>query len=374
MTRANQGGTPRWQNYVLERGGGLAQFWQGHLGDGERRILFVMGCGFDPRMCMGLELLLASGGKGDRDVLLIEYHEGDDSPSRQHDDLGTANHERLEAALSGRGTVRRHQIQCITDQGLRVGSRQVQRIFDQRQPLEGYSDVVVDISALPRGLYFTLLARLLYHVDNWGDGRPPNIHVLVAEDPDLDARIQDVGIDETAEFLPGFSAAFSREATTYPTVWLPLLGEKRQPQVERLYDLIKPDEVAPVLPSPSRMPRRGDALLMEYRDFLFDQLRIDPRNILYVSEQNPFEVYRQVRRSVLYFREVLGLLGGCRFALSALSSKLMSLGALLVAYELKTAGYDIGVAHIDCQGYRIASPETHPEVVGFWLSGECYAP
>ena len=180
--------------------------------------------------------------------------------------------------------------------------------------------------ALPRGLYFTLLARLLYHVDNWGDGRPPNVHVLVAEDPDLDARIQDVGVDESAEFLPGFSAAFSREATTYPTVWLPLLGEKRQPQVERLYDLIKPDEVVPVLPSPSRMPRRGDALLMEYRDFLFDQLRIDPRNILYVSEQNPFEVYRQVRRSVLYFREVLGLLGGCRFALSALSSKLMSLG------------------------------------------------
>jgi hypothetical protein len=52
----------------------------------------------------------------------------------------------------------------------------------------------------------------------------------------------------------------------------------------------------------------------------------------------------------------------------------MSLGALLVAYELKTAGYDIGVAHIDCQGYRIASPEARPEVVGFWLSGECYAP
>jgi hypothetical protein len=112
---------------------------------------------------------------------------------------------------------------------------------------------------------------------------------------------------------------------------------------------------------------------MQYRDFLFDQLHIDPRNILYASEQNPFEVYRQVRKAVLYFQEVLGLLGGCRFALSALSSKLMSLGALLVAYELKPAGFDVGVAHIDCQGYEMASPETRPEIVGLWLSGECYA-
>jgi hypothetical protein len=42
--------------------------------------------------------------------------------------------------------------------------------------------------------------------------------VLVAEDPELDARIEEKGIDERAEFLPGFSAAFNREATTYPTV------------------------------------------------------------------------------------------------------------------------------------------------------------
>ena len=49
---------------------------------------------------------------------------------------------------------------------------------------------------------------------------------------------------------------------------------------------------------------------------------------------------------------MLNLIGGCKVALSALCSKLMSLGVLLVGYELKTANsLQIGIAHIECQGY-----------------------
>ena len=43
----------RWQNYVLERGDGLTRFWREHLGKRERHVLFVLGLGFDPRMCLG---------------------------------------------------------------------------------------------------------------------------------------------------------------------------------------------------------------------------------------------------------------------------------------------------------------------------------
>jgi hypothetical protein len=373
MTPASPAAPMRWQNYLLERGDGLVRFWSTHVRQRERRLLVVLGRGFDPRMCMGLELLLSAGGDGQRDVLLVDYQEGDGSPSRRYDNLVQENDRRLRTALSGRGTISKHEIPCSHDQRQRVSPRQLLKLFDSPKPLEGYSDIVVDISALPQGLYFPLLARILYLLDNWQQNLAPELHLLVAEDPTLDASIREVGIDEAADFLPGFAAAFSREATNYPTVWIPLLGENRLPQLERLCDLVNPDEVAPVLPSPARMPRRGDALLMEYRDFLFDQLRIDPGNILYASEQNPFEVYRQIRKAVCYYREVLGILGGCKFALSALSSKLMSVGALLVAYELKLASFDIGVAHIDCQGYSIEPAEAHPEIVGLWLSGECYA-
>jgi hypothetical protein len=214
-----------------------------------------------------------------------------------------------------------------------------------------------------------------YLLDNWsGDTKQkPNLHVIVAEDPGLDARIIEEGVDESADFLYSFGGRLSQEATAeYPKVWIPLLGESRTTQFDRIYDLVKPDEVCPVLPSPSRDPRRGDNILLQYRALLFDQLTLDHRNFLYAAEHNPFEVYRQIRKAALHYYRVLHLLGGCKVALSALSSKLMSLGALLVAYELKQANFDIGVAHIECQGYTIDSSDANPELVGLWLSGECY--
>ena len=76
---------------------------------------------------------------------------------------------------------------------------------------------------------------------------------------------------------------------------------------------------------------------------------------------------------MLHFSNVFKLLGGCKVALSALSSKLMSLGALLVAYELKNCEHNIGVAHIECQGYTLSGKETNSELIGLWLAGECYA-
>jgi hypothetical protein len=175
--------------------------------------------------------------------------------------------------------------------------------------------------------------------------------------------------------MASFGGGFDEEATQTPTVWIPLLGEHRTTQFDRIRDLVKPDELCPVLPSPSRNPRRADDIVIEYQRLLFDELLLDPREFLYASEQNPFEVYRKLRTTVSHYSSVFGLLGGCRIALSTLSSKLMSLGALLAAYELKQLGYHIGVAHIECQGYTLGSHEVKAaELVGLWLAGECFAP
>jgi hypothetical protein len=365
----------RWQNYVLERGQGLCEAWAAHLQERERQILFVVGQGFDPRATLGLRMVLEAGGAGRRDLLGLELQEGDASPSQAHADLAQKNWSEMQQVAKGRGDIASRPLPFLSPEGRRIGARNAANLFASVESLRPYTDVVVDVSAMPRGIYFPLVARLLYLVDEWPTGAAaPNLFVLVAEDPGLDCRIREEGIDETADFLNSFEGRFNQEATaSFPRVWLPLLGENRAPQFDRIYDLVKPDEVAPVLPSPSRNPRRADDIVMQYREFLFDQIGLDPRDFLYASEQNPFEVYRQLRKAILHYRQVLGLLGGCKFALSALSSKLMSLGALLVAYELKRAGMDVGVAHIECQGYRMDSPNSNPEVVGLWLSGECYA-
>ena len=140
-----------------------------------------------------------------------------------------------------------------------------------------------------------------------------------------------------------------------------------------MYVLVKPTEVCPVLPSPARNPRRGDDIVMQYQKLLFDEVRLDPRNIIHSSEFNPFDVYRQVRRTVLHYTNVLDIIGGCRIALSAMCSKVMSLGILLVAYELKGGDAEVGIAHIECQGYDVPQGlDVNVELVGIWIAGECY--
>lgn len=117
--------------------------------------------------------------------------------------------------------------------------------------------------------------------------------------------------------------------------------------------------------------------MIEYRELLFDQLRVEPRNIIYAAESNPFEVYRQLMRSILHYDRALKPLGGCKVALSAMSSKLASMGVLLAAYELgrRDPKVTVGVAHVESQGYRVESNGTAPSTTLFtmWLSGECYA-
>lgn len=372
----------RWRNYVLRSGDESAAMWRALLAERERNVLYILGLGFDERMCTGLEVVFAAGGTGKRDIKLLTFEEGAESPSQAHVELRVANEKRLQAVMAqpGRGLSKK-TIKLVSDDGRRVGGRSIAREFGEAE-FEAYSDVIVDISALPRGLYFPLLAKLLTVFDQAPKSGPiRNLHVVVAHSPVLDASILDEGIDENATFLHGFSAAeFEREATReQPRVWLPVLGRGQRVQLDRILALVTPDEICPVLPSPAQNPREADDLMLEYRDLLFDQLRVEPRNVIYASESNPFEVYRQIVRSVRHYRRALGPLSGCKAVVSAMSSKLSSLGALLAAYELRGAGsedhVDVGVAHVESQGYRLDRPSDvpPPTLYNLSLAGECYA-
>jgi hypothetical protein len=383
MTGFEPMGPPRWHNYVLESGPRLERFWQTHL-RAARHVLFVLGKGFDPRMCLGLQSILNACGAGRRDIIAVEFDEGASSPSKAYQPLIEANWAVLQNLVAGNGCLSTRPLKMWSDDGRRIGSRSAAGLFGTLHDFNSYTDIVVDISALPRGIYFPLIAKILYLLDEGtvdGGGRKPNLHVVVAEDPLLDRRIQDEGVDEAATYVHPFSGGLEMEATAdHPKVWIPVLGERQATQLGRIYDLVMPDEIAPVLPSPSMNPRRSDDLLLEYRELLFDRFRVEPSNFIFASERNPFEVYRQIRKAVLHYRDALHPLGGCKAVLSALSTKLLSVGALLVAYELKQTKVDIGVAHVECQGYTMGAAtqgdgsKTPSELFGLWLWGECYEP
>ncbi|HWG46499.1 MAG TPA: hypothetical protein VN688_27300 [Gemmataceae bacterium] len=367
----------RWRNYILVRDGEFSSFWKAHFAERTRSVLFVCGKGFDPRTCIALRTIaeLANGALTETMALVFDESEG--TLTQDLREKAASNWKEMEGLIVGKGLSTSHKITFRTADGRRVGARNAADVFKEEARISTFSDIIVDISAMPRSVYFPLIARLIYFYDELKRKQKPapNIYVVVAEDPVLDCQIREEGIDETASFLHPFEGEFNREATgQQPKVWIPVLGEGRTTQFDRIYDLVKPDEVCPVLPSPSRNPRRGDDIVMEYRDLLFDQLRLDPRNIIYSSEYNPFEVYRQIRKAAIQYHDVLGLIGGCKIALSALCSKLMSLGVLLVGYELKAANsLQIGIAHIECQGYDMPdSVVPNPQPVGLWLAGECY--
>lgn len=371
----------RWQNYVLEHGEGLARFWETHLQARERNVLFVVGKGFDPRMCLGIEALLDAGGTGKRDVFAISFDEGETSPSVIYLDRVEKNWKELRRLIDGKGELSERSIKMWSDDRRRVSSRSAANVFVSLEDFRGFDDLVIDISSMPRNVYLPLIAKVLYLLDESGadSSQPkPNLHVFVAEDPTLDHRIRDEEVDEAADYIHGFRGGLEMEASAgRPKVWFPLLGEDQRTQLNRIYDLVIPDEICPVLPSPSVNPRRGDDLVMEYREFLFDLLRVEPRNFIYASERNPFEVYRQIRKSVLQYINALEPLGGCKTVLSAISSKLMSVGALLVAYELKQRNVEIGIAHVESGGYKIDNEsderdDSQTELFSLWLAGECY--
>jgi len=381
MTTGQEPSIRRWTDYFLRSSNAFASFWEPFLQLRERHLLFVVGLGFDPRMCSAIKEIMGHGGIGKRDCLLIAFDEGPDSPSQLHHDRVQLNQDELQQLMADKGEVTKYQLRMWSADGHRIGSRNAASIFHQMDSISQYTDIIVDVSALPQSIYFPLIGKLLLLLDSKkGSTSLPNLHVVVAESPDLDRIIHPVGIDDDATYLHGFSGGIDLEATAeIPRLWIPILGEDRDGELIRIYDLVQPDEICPVLPFPSGNPRRGDDLILEYRELLFDGFLVEPTNIIFASEKNPFEVYRELARTVDQWSSALKPLGSCKVVISALSSKILSLGALLAAYELKRMGQSVGIGHVESRGYTISDTDPNTlknvpqELFEIWLTGECYA-
>jgi hypothetical protein len=373
----------RWASYVQVTGDALVTFLQDHAAarDHSRKVCLILGKGFDPRMLAGFTALCQVFLPVEIVVILLVFDEGPTSPSRRYDERVQQNLIELRTMLPA-GQIQERAITMFSADGRRVTSRSAEAVLRSAAELQQFSDIFVDVSSLPRSVYFPVVAKLLFLLDGIKNGLTTNLFVLVSESAVLDGRIVEEGIDEDADYIHPFRGAVEREsAADRPRVWFPLLGENQRIQLTRIYDLINPAEICPLLPSPSVNPRRGDNLVLEYRELLFDQLQLEMSNFIYASETNPFEAYRQLRHAILHYTEALQPLGGSSAVISANSSKLLSVGALLAAYELKRAGADIAIAHVEAHGYLVRDSgkndlnrlASESRLHALWLSGDCYA-
>ena len=367
-------------NYYFRRGEEFAD-WKDYLIHEERNVLFVVGHGFDPRMCLSLKDIIGAGGSGKRDCLVLKTETGENYRNSSNATNAKENMMKLDRLFPGnRKNIK--QIPMWSEDKSRIGSQNAANVFNSLKDLEPYSDIAVDVSAMPRGIYFPLIGKLLYILDEAKKAKMrkiPNLHVLVSENAQLDRRITDQGIEDDASYLFGFTGTLGTAASANsPKIWMPILGERQTEQIKRIYDLVEPDEICPVFPVPSADPRRLDNLLVEYREILFDRLRVDSNNFIYVDEQNPFEVYSSLYNAIVHYNKALKTLGGCQVIISALSSKLLSIGALLTAYELKYYGGGVGISHVETTNYHFEQKKDLEKILAdttsssLWLSGECY--
>ena len=170
--------------------------------------------------------------------------------------------------------------------------------------------------------------------------------------------------------IGGFAGARGERPTT--KIWVPVLGERAAGRVKRLHDELDPDETCPVLPWPSRDPRRADRLALEHRRLLFEEIRIEPRNVIHAAERNPFDLYRTLGSLHERYRRPPSP-GTGRMVLSSHSSKLLSVGVLLTAYA-----HDLQVQHVSPGSYGLHEDADQEnlrdgdEIYDLWLTGTPY--
>jgi hypothetical protein len=358
----------RWEDYVFASGAGaVSKLWSAAL-ELERRVTFVLGVGFDPRALVALQSLLTQAGNQVVRVVRLGL------PPAEDDDLTrelTQANDRSLKELAQSGVVEIELIaypERVESQaaGLRM-SRQI-----QSNGVIGEKDlVVVDVSGLPSTVYFPVIGGLLKASDDQGLQR--DLQVVVCENPELDRVILEEGVASPGP-ISGFRQGLNPDGPSGVTrVWVPVLGEHQERYIHSIFEYLNPHEVCPVLPFPARNPRRGDDLLLELRRLVFDTIEVEPRNFIYADERNPFDLYRGLCRLSDRYIKALVPVGNVTVVTSVHGSKVMSVGALLAAYEMNISVVSAGPTSYRIQpGIDLHRVTAASDLICLWLDGEPY--
>ncbi len=366
----------RWDPYLLSPENEFDDFWRNHLKKCSRKVLIVLGRGFDPRALEAPRRIKEAGASPD--IWLLAFDNGlDDSEAR--------------AALTAEnlaGLIRLFGEEAIRPVDIKIGggaqgnatSINTRRAIARAGQIDQYDDVVVDISAMPRMVALTTVAKLIYDLDEIAakSRKVINLHVTIAESVSADLKAARGSLNEEVTTVVGFSGHLTAQGTEHvPRVWFPVLGEGQADRLIKIQDKLDPDEICPVIPFPSREPRRGDEIIDEHRQILFDDFQIEPRNILRASEYNPFEAYKQLFAAMDRYRRALKELGGCKAYVSPVSSKLLSIGALLACYDHRYGAVDrnrlmVGIPYVETAVYGdpLLEGSLEIELYSMWIRGD----
>ena len=350
----------RWDRCVSLRGRDVSEFAAKYLGASDRNVVLVGGAGFDPRSTEIVQML-------SRQVKVVKaLFIREERPGILHATLRSradSNADQVQKLVSECEVV---AVPVFASDGAVIGGREVAKLVASRS-WAAVTDVVVDLSALSKGIAFPLVRCLLESLDHLG--LPTNVHLMVYEDACMDQSIVEVGCDRPS-MMAGFESNWgldnSRDAAK---LWLPQLIKRQHPILDRLHRFLSPDDVCPILPFPAENPRLPDELIEEYRDELMSTWSVEPWDIVYAHERDPLDLYRTILRIDGARQRVFSEVGGSMTLLSPLGSKVLAVGALMAALDR-----DFPVAYVESIDYDV-KPATielmvpQGEIVHVWLRG-----
>lgn len=367
----------RWDPYILITESEFNGFWKRHLKCRERNILFIVGGGFDVRAASGSERICKLEGEGCRDVWLLDFV--NNMPASDHNNELINKNLKQYRRIFDPKNIKNLPIQLPDSSNRSGASRPASDIISAHgDEFKKYDDIVIDVSAMPRMVAMTFIVKMLHLLDGIYDNerKDINLHILASESIQSDIDVASVSLSDTVTSVIGFSGKLNSVVTEHiPRVWFPILGEKQETRLIRIHEELQPDEICPVIPFPSKDAQRGDKIIREYRQILFEKFRIDPKNILHACEFNPFEAYKQIYTAIKRYRDSLSELGGCKVFISPLSSKLLSVGAVLACYNhLKEENrqLEVGIRFVEATSYGepLQSTEEKAELYSMWIRGE----
>lgn len=362
----------RWESYVMYRQKKkLIDFWNEFYKDKEHpQVLFLLGKGFDPRMNNILKLFLSTVSDARLECVAFDFPiAGADTETQKLYNLNVEELGRIQKEYGFPLESIKIDTTLKWDKSITMMSRQI-----GDKDLSQYNDVILDVSSLPRAFYFNI-AKVLFK--KLKDDKTKNLFFAVSENVKVDNGIEKTHQTDNIDALRGFKSMLSVEAILdRVNILIPLIGENGVELLNSIYTDFKPHDMFPVLPFPSKNPRRSDDLLQEYHDFFEEKRFLEPQSITYADEQNPFELYRIVSNMMCEHKRTLKPISkNVCFGIALLTSKLLSLGGLLLGLEHNNS---IAIYNVSSTNYTIKdaaelvklNSESDPFLL--WITGEAY--
>lgn len=361
-------GAKRWEPCVYHQANHADAFLRDYLALPDRRPLFVLGAGFDPRSTRIAQFIPEPLRRNAQIVLLREERP---NPSLSLVTRANRNRDQLIAVFP---VCQEHNIAVFAPDNAVVGGREAARLAS-RVPLDDLTDIFIDTSALSIGVAFPIIRHFIDLLRASRD-RIVNLHLIACHNPAIDDAITSLPSDVVTP-IHGFRGGWGLDDKSGAAIlWMPQLAHGKRFMLHRIFQMLrnvqKDTVVCPVLPFPSSRPRRPDDLIEEFAEELQTSWSVDARDLVYADEKSPLDLYRTILRIDDARRRVFASVGGSQIILSPLGSKALSLGALMAAIER-----DFTILNLEPIGYAIDEPRADAavesdELVHIWLHGDAY--